>query len=148
MWGIARAGIVCAAAIGMLSVSVSRAHAQDPCGLVTKEEMSALAGFAVDVATPQSVGGATSCVYGARTRESVQVRTYSGEAAAGAAAMCRGGASVSGIGESACLVTRGPAEMLQVTKGSSVLLVVWFGAPKGGAEEALKRIAGKALGRM
>ena len=37
---------------------------------------------------------------------------------------------------------------MQVVKGGSVLMVVWFGAPKVGAEEALKRIAGKALGRM
>jgi hypothetical protein len=145
MTGISKVSI---AAVMLLGVSVSRARAQDPCGLVTKEEMSALAGFTVDVATPQSVGGATSCVYGAKTRGSVQVRTYSGAAAAGAEAMCRGGAPVAGIGEKACMVTRGPAVTLQVTKGASVLMVVWFGAPRTGAEGALKRIAGKALARM
>ena len=135
-------------ALAFTGFSASRARAQDACGLVTKEEVSALAGFTVDVATPQSVGGATSCIYGAKTRESVQVRTYSGEQAAGAAALCKGGAAVSGIGDSACLVNRGPAVTLQVTKGASVLMVVWFGAPKAGAEAALKGIATKALARM
>ena len=137
-------------ALVLAGFSASRARAQDACGLVTKEEVSALAGFTVDVATPQSVGGATSCIYGAKTRESVQVRTFSGAQAAGAAAMCKGAVAVSGVGDSACLVNRGPAVTLQVTKGASVLMVVWFGAPKVGAaaEAALKGIAAKALARM
>ena len=137
-----------ALAFALAGVSASRARAQDACGLVTKEEVSSLAGFTVDVATPQSVGGATSCIYGAKTRESVQVRTYSGEQATGAAALCKGGAVVNGIGDSACIVNRGPAVTLQVTKGASVLMVVWFGAPKAGAEAGLKGIATKALARM
>ncbi len=86
-------------AIAMVAATGVKSHAPDACGLVTKEEVSAAAGFTVDVATPQSVGGATSCVYGAKTRESVQVRTYSGEAASHGEAMCKGGAPVQGLGE-------------------------------------------------
>jgi len=135
-------------AIALVGASASRARAQDPCGLVTKEEVSTLAGFKVDVAVPQHVGGATSCVYGAKTRESVQVRTYSGAAAAGAAAMCKGGSDVAGLGDKACVVNRGPAVTLTVMKGPQALVVVWFGAPASGAAGTLKQIAGKALARL
>jgi hypothetical protein len=134
--------------IGALSVTVSRVRAQDACGLVTKQEVTEATGFAVDVMTPQTVGGATSCIYGAKSRQSVQVRAYTGDAASGAESVCKGGMPLRGLGDKACMAQRGPALIMEVNKGSKALVVLWLNAPAEGAEQGLRRLVMKALGRM
>ena len=135
-------------ALVMVGALASPTLAQDACKYVTKEEVSAIAGFQVDVATPQTLPGATACVYGAKTQSSVQVRTYTGEAAAHAEVMCKGGQAVSGLGDKACTVSHGPASTLTVMKGGTALAVIWFKPLKPNPEEVLKQIAEKALARM
>jgi hypothetical protein len=134
--------------LGLLAGAASPCLAEDPCGYVTKAEISDLAGFQVDVVTPQTFPGSTACVYGAKTRTSVQVRTYTGKAAEGTEALCKAGAPVSGIGDKACITGRGPAKTLVANKGTSVLMVVLFNPQKPDADKVLEQIARKALTRL
>jgi hypothetical protein len=122
--------------------------AQDPCRFLTKAEIADLAGFQVDTAAAQTFPGSTACVYGAKTHGSVQVRTYAGKAAVGTEAMCRSGQPVSGIGDRACIVSRGPATTLVAMKGGSALMVVVFYPSKPDPNEEVQSLARKAFARM